>query len=89
MSEIMKLDHAQLVAVIATLMPEPSDRAVGQVMDNERIANPHNDSYKPKRRGNREIAASLRVKDAMAILDEVYLQTMTREEQHNPTMKRG
>lgn len=79
MNEVLKLDHAQFVAIIATLVPEPSDRAVGHIMDCEKSANPHNDSYKPKLRGNQEIRASLRVKEALSIVDEVYMQIMTKE----------
>lgn len=40
--------------------PEPSEASIKEEADRERLANPHNDSYKPRRRSWREIRASLR-----------------------------
>jgi len=48
--------------------PEPSAAAVNMVMQMEQQANPHNDSYKPKRRGDAEIKCALRYKFADEML---------------------
>lgn len=55
---------------IAIHAPEPAREDVHFVMQMEQQANPHNDSYKPRRRGEAEIRCALRYKFADAMLEE-------------------
>lgn len=48
--------------------PEPTKEQIEQVGERERLANPHGDTYKPRRRGWTEIACSLRYEWADAML---------------------
>lgn len=80
MSETIRLDHAQLVAIVASLLQEPAKERVNTVCEQERLANPHNDGYgKPRRRDTREIIASIRVLDAINIVDAALEQTRVKD----------
>lgn len=48
--------------------PEPTKDDVESIMRREQMANPHNDHYKPVRRGRTEIVCSLRYEWADAML---------------------
>lgn len=52
----------------ATFASEPSDEAVKFEAERDRLANPHGDTYKPRRREVSEIRASLRYRHADAML---------------------
>ena len=52
-------DDLQLIDVFAMLAPEPTKEDVLYEMNQDRLANPHNDSYKPKRRTEVEIITEL------------------------------
>lgn len=40
--------------------PEPTQADISTIWESEKLANPHNDTYKPPRRSPREIVAALR-----------------------------
>lgn len=54
----------------ATFSPEPTVEQIGAEGERDRQANPHNDSYKPKRRSKAEIVAGLRYAWADAMIAE-------------------
>ena len=52
----------------ATFAPEPAEYEVNYEMEQDKLKNPHNDSYKPKRRLELEIKCELRYKYAKAMM---------------------
>lgn len=48
----------------ATFAPEPTKEEIEYEMQQDKLKNPHNDSYKPKRRSKVEIICELRYKYA-------------------------
>ncbi len=49
--------------------PEPSDDWINMHQQMDRNLNPHNDSYKPRRRSREELIASYKREYAVAMLD--------------------
>lgn len=45
---------------IAIHLPEPKEEYIQQQMELDKLRNPHNDSYKPRRRGRLEVICDLR-----------------------------
>jgi len=66
------INAEQMLMLIATLVPEPPKEIVISEMERDRLANPHNDHGKPKRRSEMDIRAELRVKYAQGIEHAVY-----------------
>lgn len=60
----MILDELQLIDVFAMMAPEPTKDDVRYEQEQDRLANPHNDTYKPKRRLEVEIITELKYKRA-------------------------
>lgn len=52
----------------AAHLPAPTDAEIKEVADSEQLANPHGDSYKPRRHSWREIKAALRYRNADDLL---------------------
>lgn len=52
----------------ATYAPSPTNEEITQELDKDKLANPHGDSYKPRRRGKLEIITELRYKYADAMI---------------------
>lgn len=52
----------------ATFAPEPDPSDVAEEYERDKTANPHGDSYKPKRRGKAEIIADLKFQYAEAMV---------------------
>jgi hypothetical protein len=63
------LEHLTVLDYFAIHRPEPSKDAVDHEMERDKMANPHNDTYKPRRRGVAEIRADLRYAFASALLE--------------------
>lgn len=66
----MILNELRLIDVFAMLAPEPTKDDIRVEMERDRLANPHNDSYKPRRRSEREVVAQLKYRYAQAMNDE-------------------
>lgn len=49
--------------------PEPTKESVNVEAEKDRLANPHGDTYKPRRRSQAEIVAALRYAYADAMLE--------------------
>lgn len=71
MDNPIQLVHSQFLAILAALVPAPLPSRVASIMEMQRLANPQNDPYKPKRYSDSDISAALRVKDAGLIIDAV------------------
>lgn len=56
--------------VFAVLLPEPAKELVDLERNKDIARNPHNDSYKPKRRSDLEIKCQLRYAYAKAMMKE-------------------
>jgi hypothetical protein len=55
-----KVVDMDLTDWFATFAPEPTKEQIQSEIERERLANPYNDSYKPKRRSNLEIICDLK-----------------------------
>lgn len=66
------INAEQLLMLVAALVPEPPKEIVVSEMERDRLANPYNDHYKPRRRNEMEIRADLRVQYAQQIEHATY-----------------
>jgi len=57
-----------LLDYFAAHAPEPTKERITYYMEQDRLANPHNDSYKLKRRGELEIVCMLKYEYAKEML---------------------
>lgn len=70
----IQLEYDQLIAIVAAMtVIEKHD--ITSEMDSERLANPHGDAWKKRRRSSEEIHIQLKVARAKRIVDEAYKQT--------------
>jgi hypothetical protein len=68
MEQTITLSRETLRILIATVAPAPTDKEIEYEGERDRLANPHGDDYKPKRRSAEEIRIDLRYRFADAIL---------------------
>lgn len=68
-----------VIGIMACMLPAPDEREITRELQLDHQKNPHNDSYKPRRRSEREIVAGLRVARALDIYEIVLERLCQRE----------
>lgn len=68
MFDHIKLDQGDLLLLIATMTPNPSDETITSEMRYDKMRNPHNDHFKPELRSSDQIIADYKLKMARTLI---------------------
>lgn len=68
-TNVVSFDIETLLDLFAIFAPEPARDVIIREMEKDRLANPHNDSYKPRRRSEAEVIAELKYQYASHMLE--------------------
>lgn len=63
------MDRSEFLALATIHAPEPSKEIINMHARMDQQRNPHNDSYKPRRRTENEIIAQLKVEYGLTLLE--------------------